>query len=242
MRVALISDIHGNAFALAAVLEDIARRKVDATYNLGDHVSGPIAPAETAEMLLGLDAVSLRGNHDRVVMAGENMDKVDVIAAAAIDDSARSWLGTLAETASPEPDILLCHGTPSSDNTHWLQTKTQDKRFRPSSTAEIAQQVSGHTHALLCCGHSHVARVVELGDGRIVVNPGSVGRPAYTMADPASAERLSPDAGYAIATRTRSGWSATLLQIPYDHEAAALRAEQHGMAGWARHLREGWPR
>ena len=65
MRLAVISDVHGNAPALDAVLEHLAGQHVDAIVCLGDHVSGPIDPAGAAKRLMGLSAVAISGNHDR---------------------------------------------------------------------------------------------------------------------------------------------------------------------------------
>ena len=68
MRIAAISDIHGNLGALDAVLDDIARRGVDVTVNLGDIVSGHLQPRATAQRLMALDLPTIRGNHERQVL------------------------------------------------------------------------------------------------------------------------------------------------------------------------------
>ena len=68
VEVAVISDVHGNRWALAAVLEDIDRRGIRDIVNLGDSLYGPLAPAETAEILLGLDLPTVRGNEDRLIV------------------------------------------------------------------------------------------------------------------------------------------------------------------------------
>ncbi len=68
MRLAVISDIHGNLLALEAVLADIAERGVDAIVNLGDCVTGPLWPRETFERLAELDLPTVRGNHDRWIV------------------------------------------------------------------------------------------------------------------------------------------------------------------------------
>ncbi len=65
MRVAVISDIHGNLRALEAVLADIKTRSADATVNLGDCVAGPLWPQETFDLLASLAFPTVRGNHDR---------------------------------------------------------------------------------------------------------------------------------------------------------------------------------
>jgi predicted phosphodiesterase len=65
MRIAILADIHGNVLALEAVLTDLESRKVDKFVNLGDCVSGPLWPRETAELLMRLSWPTVRGNHGR---------------------------------------------------------------------------------------------------------------------------------------------------------------------------------
>ena len=65
VKVAVISDVHGNRLALEAVLDDIVRQGVDATFNLGDLVSGPLEPNWVADILMDLDIPTVRGNHER---------------------------------------------------------------------------------------------------------------------------------------------------------------------------------
>jgi predicted phosphodiesterase len=68
MRIALVSDIHGNLPALEAVLEDTRRRAVSRIVNLGDSLSGPLLPLETARFLMKQDWVQLAGNHERQLL------------------------------------------------------------------------------------------------------------------------------------------------------------------------------
>jgi len=65
MKIAVISDIHGNVAALDAVLADIASRQVDQIVNLGDICSGGLFPRETADRLMILGLPTIRGNHER---------------------------------------------------------------------------------------------------------------------------------------------------------------------------------
>jgi predicted phosphodiesterase len=70
MRIAVLSDAHGNLAALEAVVRDFSRRDVDVVVNLGDSLSGPLLPLETAQFLMGQDWVHLAGNHERQVLTG----------------------------------------------------------------------------------------------------------------------------------------------------------------------------
>lgn len=66
--VAVIADIHGNRWAFEAVLDDIARRGAGRILNLGDSLFGPLDPAGTAVLFRQIDAASVRGNQDRVLL------------------------------------------------------------------------------------------------------------------------------------------------------------------------------
>lgn len=239
MRVAVISDIHGNALALEAVLADIARQGAEALLNLGDHFDGPLEPARTADILSNLDMIAIRGNTDRYILDMEDSaDAEDRRIFEAMNPATRTWLRALPATAQFEDQIFLSHGSPRSDEVYWLDRGGQDG-FRRSTNAEIHAEMSGHDFPVFCCGHTHVARVVQLGDGRIVFNPGSVGRPSFTMADAQSAARVSPDAAYAMLTYSGGQWQVELRQIAYDHEASAAIALANGSKGWARDLATG---
>ena len=66
--IAVLADIHGNRWALEAVLEDIRRRGIREMVNLGDCLYGPLDPAGTARLLLELDMPAVRGNEDRILL------------------------------------------------------------------------------------------------------------------------------------------------------------------------------
>ena len=228
-RIAAISDIHGNIYALEAVLADIRARGIREIWNLGDHVHGPIDPASTADLLMHTDMHSLRGNQDRLVP----QSTLDVLAPRHVD-----WLRCLPSTLQIE-DALLCHGTPSSDETYLLETVTP-AGVRPATAAEIGERLGDIKAALLLCGHTHIPRVVRHG-GVLIVNPGSVGLPAYEddLAHPHRMETGSPHARYAVLKKTGGNWSVALLAIPYDWASAAASARRHGREDWARRLETG---
>ncbi len=83
---------------------------------------------------------------------------------------------------------------------------------------------------VIVCGHSHVARTVWLPNGQLVVNPGSVGIPAYDHDQPFLhvMESGSPHARYAILSKNEYGWQVEQIAVPYDWHAAAAVARQNG--------------
>ena len=70
-RLAVISDVHGNVWALAAVLDDIDRRGISAIVDLGDSVHGPLEPAATMEIMASRGILAIAGNEDRVITEPE---------------------------------------------------------------------------------------------------------------------------------------------------------------------------
>jgi diadenosine tetraphosphatase ApaH/serine/threonine PP2A family protein phosphatase len=111
-----------------------------------------------------------------------------------------------------------------------------------ASVQQIAAAANGISASLLLCGHSHLPRVVALPDGRLIVNPGSVGLPAYDDDHPYPhrVENGSPHARYAICERGGDGWRIDLRAVPYDFRAAAQLAGENGAPDWARWLSSGW--
>jgi predicted phosphodiesterase len=72
MKFAAIADVHGNIAALEAVLADIAALGIADVVNLGDHVSGPLEAARTADLLIARGFPSIRGDQDRRLMTPES--------------------------------------------------------------------------------------------------------------------------------------------------------------------------
>lgn len=308
-RFAVISDIHGNADALAAVIADLRGQGVQTVLNLGDHFSGPLAVVETAELLAGLDQFAIRGNHDRALISPERMGISDLLAhralteaagaapdqiatrqpaahqtptsqtravtrsapqatpqhtpaqgqAPALDAATRQIGGqALPDSDSPQVwalrwlsslpatlllgDVFLCHGTPASDNAYWLDAVRPDGAVTQAGRDEIAAQIKDIPASLFLCGHSHVARRVDLPGGRVVVNPGSVGCPGFRhdIPHPHVIEAGSPAARYAILTRRGQGWVSELRAVPYDARRMARLACQAGQGDWARVVGTGW--
>jgi len=231
VRLAVLSDVHGNLHALDAVLEDIARQNVDGMLSLGDFLSGPCDPAGVANRFIELGMPSVRGNHDRYIVDGRENDwHIDVLVRRLLDERQRAWLASVPATLLFEGDVFLCHGTPRDDNASFMDHMVGTIAAM-QSREHIEAEAAGFDHAVLLCGHTHVPRSLRLNDGRLVVNPGSVGLPF---------EIGSPDARYAIIEKRAAGWNTELHAVAYDHEAAAKLALDKGYPKWAEALTSGW--
>ena len=243
-RFILIADIHGNADALAAVLADIDAREEVSTLiiNLGDHLSGPLDPVGTAALLRGRKMVFVRGNHDRVVgtCAPEVMGATDRFTVDRLNAQEIRWLREMPERARIG-DGFFCHATPEHDETYWAEAVTAEGRVVLRPQAEIEAFAAEVDAPLLACGHSHQPRVLRLRGGRLWVNPGSVGCPAYRDESPVphGMETGSPDARYAVAWRAGGLWRADLRSVPYDSSRMVAAARAAGRDDWADALATG---
>jgi diadenosine tetraphosphatase ApaH/serine/threonine PP2A family protein phosphatase len=83
---------------------------------------------------------------------------------------------------------------------------------------------------------------VRLSDGRLIVNPGSVGCPGYRDIHPFPhvVEAGTPDARYAILEHAKDGWQVTFRHVPYDHAPMAELARRNGKPDLAAALATGW--
>jgi predicted phosphodiesterase len=245
MKIAAVSDIHGNLFALDAVLADIARRGVETIVNLGDILSGPLLPRETAARLMTLELPTISGNHERQVlcMPAASMGASDRYAFDTLTDVQREWIASLPPVLRLSQEVFMCHGTPQSDVDCYLEDLI-DGDLRPAPLHRIEERTGTCSASLILCGHSHIPRLSQLSGGQVIMNPGSVGIQAYygNHPSPHTVEIGSPHARYAIAERLPGGWAAEFIAVPYDWESAAGLAEQRDRPDWVRALRTGFVR
>lgn len=244
-RVGALADIHGNIWALAAVLDHARRRGVTQLVNLGDVLYGPLQPQETF-LRLQQEAVlaTVAGNEDRLVVdarAGALARSSTLrFVVEALSTGAVSWLRQLPATAVLDGDVLLFHGTPGDDTVYLLEDVSSGHAV-VRSDAEARHLLDGVTHPLVLRGHSHLPRLVRLPGGPLIVNPGSVGLPAYEDDSPVihRMEAGSPHASYAILERAGTGWEVEFHRVPYDWHEAARCARSRGRVDWARALLTG---
>jgi putative phosphoesterase len=171
VRVAAISDIHGNLPALEAVLAEIDVEGVDAIAVAGDTAHGPW-PAEVVDLLVDRGAHCVRGNADREVI--ERSDRYGLLAQWSADRLGerrlavvRSWPLTV-ELQVGLGRVLVCHSTPMSDDPIYTRITPDD---------ELVAIFASVDADVLLCGHTHMQYDRTLTSGLRIVNPGSVGMP-----------------------------------------------------------------
>jgi putative phosphoesterase len=232
MRVAVISDMHGNAVAFDAVLEDVRGRDIDQIVCLGDALQGGPQPAEVASRLREVGCPVVIGNADQLVLAGEVDDGEDL---TNLQRAVREWsaaqLGddglALIETFQPTVTVdlaggrqLLCfHGSPASFGDIILPETSED---------DVQRLLGSNLPALMTGGHTHLQQVRRVGDS-VFFNPGSVGL-AFDRQQADDPPRADPWAEYAILTSDDTGaFAIEFRRLPYDVAAFVSVIRSSGM-------------
>lgn len=233
MRLAVLSDIHANREAFAAVLEDARARGATGFAILGDIVGyGPDPEwcVDRAMRLVAEGALCLRGNHDSAIDAAESLNAQ---ARAVIDwtrprlsDAQRGFLATLPLTER-WGEVLLVHAGAQAPR-DWVYV-TGPGSAAPSFRACDARLIlCGHVHVpqLYSCDlrgtvRDHPPRIGEgfplLGSRRWLAVLGAVGQPRDGV----------PQAGYALLDTDRN--ELTLRRVAYDAAAVAARLRAEGL-------------
>lgn len=253
MRLAVLADIHGNRWALEAVLNAMSRERPDAVINLGDCFFGPLDPAGTFEILSTKSWPTVRGNQDREILSPTGENPTLSYTLMALGQEGIRWTRDNAYQSVGLKSAYACHGTPSSDTTpliesvhaHGVGTRSNQELLSligsaSPNTAAWQQDPKARADVVLCA-HSHQARVVQAGPDLLVVNPGSVGLPAYEddAPHPHVMEAGSPHARWALLERKDASWTVTLVATPYDWVEASRMAARNGRADWARWIQTG---
>ena len=194
MRLAVISDVHANAAALARVLDDATRLRVDRIVCLGDLVGYNSQPAETLRLLRSHGVDSVCGNHDLMAIGALEPDRCGPNARAAmawtrrvLSDDERRTLAALPFQTRPAPGVLCVHSALADTEVRLTQLghfAAEYHRIR-AHDASIRVCFTGHTHVTqVVCVTASGAVYPERAVSRIVradtfhfINPGSVGHP-----------------------------------------------------------------
>lgn len=218
MKVAVLSDIHGNFQALESVMEDVKANNCEQVFCLGDlAMAGPQPRMVIDYVRKQNNWTVIQGNTDKMIadFSPEILQNVKnnfpVMANALADDvifieeDKKDYLRNLPaqkELTLEGVKLLLVHGSPRRNNEDIL----------PDMPLKIIEEMLEGTNAdLIFCGHTHVPAGYQTNKKQTVVNVGSVGRP---MTD-------EPEACYVIADFQDGGFSIEHRFIDYDRQTAA---------------------
>ncbi len=222
MRIAIISDIHGNCIALDAVLADLQQNPVDQIVCLGDAVQGGPQPAQVVARLREIACPVVTGNADAWLLSGqetgneqipaERLRKMHAIrdwSLSQLTAEDRAFIGQFEPTVTIGSETgrrLLCfHGSPTSFDDILLPTTPQE---------EFERLLGGYATFLLTGGHTHLQQVRRIGDS-FFFNPGSVGF-AYSHQQADDSFQADPWAEYAVLTLQSASTSLEFRRIPFD--------------------------
>jgi putative phosphoesterase len=182
MRLAIISDVHANADALAAILRAISINEAEALVVAGDIVGYYFEPKRTLELLRGYEKpiYMVRGNHEEMLLRAFNSDAELAMITEKYGPGIQLALNQLSIseikwiTSLPHPleinnlgcSILLCHGSPANPSQY----------IYPDTPLDCLLQRMNYIPDVLITGHTHYPMVKKFGTC-LVVNPGSVGQP-----------------------------------------------------------------
>ncbi|GHG01772.1 metallophosphoesterase [Deinococcus piscis] len=238
MKIAIFGDVHGNRFALEAVLEDMAAQRPGAWVNLGDGLFGGADPAgawaiqQHIRREYGVQEV--RGNTDeRLAEPLEGVtEKLEMLQwlHGQLPPEAPAHVGRLPLHVTLAGGAVVCgHGTPSSAWDYLLWDK-QASRWR--TDAEVLDMLGASAEAarVVVVGHSHREHLRQIG-GLTLVNCGAVSRQ----------KDGNPQARWLLLEGEGERWNVQFRRVSYDVEAAAAWAHAHAHAGdkEARQLRSG---
>jgi len=242
MRLAILADVHGNLPALEAVLDDMRAYAPQVIVVAGDHLSGGPYPLQTMRRLWTLDAKMIRGNADEYMLA-----LADGSAPPEWQGSAQwavmRWIGAQLDApllaglrALPEQrtivlpgtaPIRVVHGSPRSSREPLYPDRTPT-RMRDFARAHIpaqargapslAQTLAALDEPLLVCGHTHIPWQ-QAYDGRLALNPGSVGAPI----------NRDPRAQYALLEWAEGRWRVEHRAVPYDVDRVRAAYTRSGL-------------
>jgi predicted phosphodiesterase len=226
MRIAILSDIHGNCLALDKALDDLQPHKVDRIVCLGDAIQGGPQPARVVARLRELGCAIIMGNADAWLLTGkETGSEVITAERQKILDAVREW--TLSQLSSadrafiqtfqptveieldPDRKLLCFHGSPASF----------DDVILPDSSHDVLLDFMGNYGAqVMTGGHTHVQFMRRIDSSeRFFFNPGSVGF-AYSHHQPDESFRADPWAEYAVLTSQGGRLALEFRHVPFDPE------------------------
>jgi predicted phosphodiesterase len=236
MRVAVLSDIHGNAVALEAVLTDLESYPTDQLVCLGDAIQGGPQPVEVVAHLRSLACPVVIGNADAWLLSGRETGSETVSPA---QEAMRQWsLGRLSPAdrqfiADFVPTYTLAlPGGKSLLAFHGSPTSFDDILLPDTPYEDFARLYGPYAPAILTGGHTHLQHIRQLGE-TFYFNPGSVGVvfDHHQAEEPETLLRLDPRAEYAVLEVSGDRLALEFRRVPVAVDRLVQAARTSGSPG-----------
>jgi len=249
MRIAVISDIHGNLVSLETVLHVLDSEEIDDIVCLGDIAATGPQPRQVVERLRSRKIPVIMGNADAWLINPSNEAEGDENARRIVELNLWcrkqltppeleyiSSLPPTQEAALGNLKMLCCHGSPQSN---------MDRILATTEIPNLQSMLSGVTAEIVACGHTHI-QMFRRYMNQVIINPGSVGMPYDVIpglpgVNPEDARMRNPPwAEYAIVTSTNQGLEINIRRTPINREAVIQAAFDSAMPNpdwWTRDWR-----
>lgn len=221
MKYAFISDIHGNAVALEAVLKDIAAKNVDKIVVLGDLCFRGPEPKKSLDIIRSLETDVIKGNADEWVIRGVKKGEVPDHALE-IMNKERDWCA--AKLEKTDMDYLL--GLPHSYTLNIEAMGIEAFHATPESLFEVIpphadddtiyKKLMGSEAKIFVYGHIHTPYIRYI-NGKVIINTGSVGLPFDGLAK----------ASYAIVEIISGNFRTSIERVDFDIDKVTGLYESH---------------
>ena len=221
MRVAIISDIHGNSVALETVLRSIEQESVDQIVCLGDVAATGPRPHEAIHKMRARNPLCVMGNSDEWLLKPETseskdeklrvIEEVDRWCSQQLTGSDKDFLRTFRPTIEvslgDSTNLLAFHGSPLSYH-DWIPSTASEE--------ELESSLSGKRATVMACGHSHRQMLRRYRD-TVLINPGSVGQP-YERDRSTGKLRVPPWSEYVIISCERNILDIAFRRVPINFD------------------------
>jgi len=244
MKIAILSDIKSNVYALQAVIQDAKSKKVDTIINLGDSFYGPIAPRACFDLLKEHKIISICGDEDRKILEASlaqlEKDKILKFVYEDLKEEALYWIQDLGFEKFLNKDIYFTHGTQHDDSKYLLEDVRKGVNTLRNES-DIIKLIDDVEAKFVLCGHSLKTRCINLSNGQVVMSPGSVGLQAVYKEEPVShkIENGYTQATYIVLELEGNAYNLSLNKVEYDYSKAITAALKHEAKSWAYTLKTG---
>ncbi|GEM48433.1 metallophosphoesterase family protein [Deinococcus cellulosilyticus] len=213
MRIAVISDVHGNAFALEAVLRDLKAQSPDLIVNLGDQVHGKANPRKAFELQQELGATEVLGSAEPLLIGNDPL--AEWLKTQLSAESIQHLLNLPLTTTVLDGEILLCHGDLHSSSGHLLWS-WQRGPYLTRGFQDLREHLCGVTARVILSGHTHREGMTAIDD-HLVINAGAVSHQVDG----------DPRARWVLLEKQRGRWLTDFRRVNYDQKEAACWVLSH---------------
>jgi putative phosphoesterase len=239
MRVAVISDIHGNLVSLERVLEVIESEGIDHMVCLGDIAATGPQPHQVIQRLRSTKCPVIMGNADAWLLNptppgeededGKRIIELNSWCSRQLTQTDRDYLLSFPATYEMDLDhdlkMLCCHGSPQSN---------MDRILATTQIEDLHTMLGDVTGDIMACGHTHL-QLLRRHMSQLIFNPGSVGMPydvtrnSHALNSADARVRNPPWAEYGIVDSTKKGFEISFRRTPVDLKAVVHAALGSGM-------------